>query len=410
MPTVNLVDEELLRDPCRGYARIRAQAPLARGVSPGMDPVWLVIRYDDVKEVLSDPRFVNNPANVPGIGLRNVTEQALRARGVPAAYLKYRLNQMLEFDGADHARLRGLVSQAFTVRRVAALRPRTEEITRRLLDRLPAAADAGVVDLMRHFASPFPDTLLCDLVGIPAADRARWRRWRTAIWPRATKDGAQAWPEMIDYLRELIARRRAEPADDLISGLIRAHDEDGDRLSETEMITMILILGQTGHLTTVQLIGLGVLALLTHPAQLALLRDDPELMPRAVHELLRWCGPAPAPRARYATEDLHIGGMPVRKGEAVVPSLLAANYDPGAFPDPGRFDITRAPDGRRESHVAFGAGPHYCLGAALARQEAEVAFGALLRRYPGLTLAVDPGDLEREPAGDRGLRALPVRL
>jgi cytochrome P450 len=410
MPTVNLADEELLRDPPRGYARIREQAPLVRGVSPGMDPVWLVTRYDDVRMVLSDPRFVNNPANVPGMGLQSVTEQMLRARGIPAEYMKYRLNQMLEFDGADHARLRGLVSQAFTVRRVAALRPRTEEITENLLDRLPAAAEDGVVDLMRHFASPLPDTVLCDLVGISAADRPRWREWRDAIWPRATERGAQAWRDLIAYLRDLIERRRSEPTDDLISELIRAQGEGGDRLSETELITMILILGQTGHLTTVQLIGNGVVALLTHPEQLALLRDHPELLPRAVHELLRWCAPAPAPRARYATEDLEIGGMPVRKGEAVIPSLLAANYDPRAFPGPDRFDITRDPGGRPETHIAFGGGPHYCLGAALARQEGEVAFGALLRRHPGLTLAVEPDELEREPTGDRGLRALPVRL
>ncbi|WP_067177677.1 cytochrome P450 family protein [Microtetraspora niveoalba] len=409
---VDMMDPGLLSDPFRGYSRIREQAPITRAVFAGAStPIWLVTRYDDVKTVLGDHRFVNNPANVPGTDAHNIREELIEARGVPREYAKYVLDSVLDADGADHIRLRRLVSRAFTARRVAELRPRVERITEDLLDRLPGLAEDGVADLIEGFAYPLPITVICELVGIPEEDRPQWRDWGRALV--SLRPGALNEPlsRMVEHIHDLFERRRARPGDDLLTGLIRAHDEDGDRLSDTEMVTMVLTLVLAGHETTAHLIGNGTAALLTHPDQLAALRADPALAPRAVHELMRWCGPVQATRIRYAAEDVEFGETLVRRGEPVMAVLVSANYDPRRFDDPDRLDITREPDGRREVHVGFGHGMHYCLGAALARQEGEVAFQALTRRFPGLRLAVPPEDLERQllPASWR-LARLPVRL
>ncbi|MFC4530040.1 cytochrome P450 family protein [Sphaerisporangium dianthi] len=410
--TVNLMDVELMRDPFGGYARLRERAPLVRGTFFGRGtPIWVVTRYDDVKSVLGDTRFVNDPTGVPGLDVGNLREREAEARGIPEEYARYIFDGILDTDGEDHLRLRRLVSRTFTARRVLALRPRVEEITESLLDRLPGLARDDVVDLIEHFAYPLPITVICELVGIPQEDRRQWREWGKALVALEAGGMAAALREMVDHIHELIARRRAAPTGDLLTGLIRTHDEDGDRLGDTEMVTLVLTLVLAGHETTAHLIGNGVAALLAHPGQLALLREEPALMPRAVHELMRWCGPVQGTRLRYAKEDVEIGGMPVRKGEAVMAVLVGANHDPRVFAEPGRLDITREPDGRRETHVGFGSGLHYCLGAALARQEAEVAFGGLLRRYPGLALAVAPEDLDRElMPGSWRLARLPVRL
>jgi cytochrome P450 len=412
---IDMYGGELMRDPFTGYARVREQAPLVRGVMPGVDPAWVVTRYDDVKMVLSDPRFVNDKANIPGIHVPNMREQVLRAHEIPAEYMKYRLLRMDAFDGAEHARLRKLVSKAFSVRRITQMRPRVEEIAEELLDRLPELAEDGIVDLIKHFANVMPAHVLCELVGIPEEDRAQWDKWYAVVSPVVGGgDKAQAWHEMVPYAQSLIERRRAEggEAGDLLSALISAQNEDGERLSDIEMVAMMIMLGLTGPQTNATFIGNGILALLTHPDQRAMLRDNPELMPRAVHELLRFCGPTQVvPRMRYATEDLEIGGMPVRKGEAVWVVLAGANHDPTRFDEPDRLDITRESDGRAETHVAFGGGVHHCLAATQARQDAEVAFGALLRRFPDLTLAVDPATLERDPMPFQWrLKRLPVRL
>ncbi|GII89155.1 cytochrome P450 [Sphaerisporangium siamense] len=409
---VSLMDPDVLRDPFVAYAAMRERAPLVRGVVfEGTPPIWLATRYEDVKTVLGDHRFVNNPASVPGMDVRSIRERMIEARGIPREYAPYLLDSVLDADGEDHIRLRRLVSRAFTARRVAELRPRVEEITEGLLDRLPGTAEDGVAELMEHFAYPLPITVICELVGIPEQERPRWRAWGKVLTDLKSDGVGAVLGDMIAYIHELIERRRAAPGGDLLTGLIRAHDEDGDRLGDIEMVTLVLTLVLAGHETTAHLIGNGTVALLTHPEQLALLRRDPALMPRAVHELLRWCGPVQATRLRYAAEDVEIGGMRVRKGEPVMALIAGGNHDPRAFGDPERLDITREPDGRKETHVGFGHGLHYCLGAALARQEGEVAFAALLRRFPGLSLAVDPDDLERQPVpGAWRLARLPLRI
>ncbi|GLZ11538.1 cytochrome P450 [Actinomadura sp. NBRC 104425] len=414
--TVDLMDPELLRDPFHGYSRLRERSPMAQVVYGDRgSSLWIVTRYEDVRLVLSDRRFVNNPGNVPGMRIQDQRTEIFRKMGIDDEYAPYLLRSVLDADGDEHLRLRRLVSRAFTARRVAALLPRVREITGELLERLPEAVSPrdGTVDLLEHFAYPLPITVICELVGIPEEDRGRWLGWSRALMrSHETRHFTAAIRGIVDHVGELVARRREEPADDLLTALIGVHDEDGAVLSEFELITMVLTIVLAGHETTAHLIGNGTVALLTHPDQLELLRSDPAaLLPRAVHELMRWCGPVQGARFRYAAEDVEIGGRKLRKGSPVMASLVSANFDPRRFDDPHRLDITRQPDGRRETHLGFGHGLHYCLGAALARQEAEVAFGALFDRYPDLCLAVPPEDLERIPMpGAWRLSALPVRL
>jgi cytochrome P450 len=217
--------------------------------------------------------------------------------------------------------------------------------------------------------------------------------------------------DMSAYVRDLAGRRRAEPADDLITGLTLAHSTDSDRLSDVELVTMVLSLMIAGHETTAHLIGNGVLALLTHPGQLGLLREEPELMPGAVQELLRYCGPIVSAMVRYAGEEVKLGDTLIERGDRVQVVLAAANHDPRRFEDPERLDVTRKPDGAGIQHLAYSYGAHYCLGASLANQEAEVALAGLLTTYPGLALAAEPEDLEwKTIPSARQLVRLPVTL
>jgi cytochrome P450 len=415
---LDMTDPELLRDPFRGYSRLREEDRIIRAVYPSSPtPVWLITRYDDIKSMLADKRFANNPGSVPGADVDNVHEELVKALGLEEKYIKIFTSSLLDADGDDHIRLRRLVSRTFTARRVADLRPRVEEIATGLLDDLErwAAEDdadgVGVVDLIEHFAYKLPINVICELIGIPEADRPQWRQWGKDAF--SLVPGAQNEPMrgMVDHITDLVAQRRAEPTGDLLSGLIHAHDEEGDRLTETELITMVLTLVLAGTENTAQTIGNGTVALLTHPEQLAALRADTELLPAAIHELMRWCGPLHSTQFRHAVEDVEIGGKTIKQGERVMGMLVAANYDPRYFADPDRLDIHRQSDGQREVHVAFGAGLHYCLGAHLAKQEFEVAFGGLLSRYPDLELAVPADELERQNMpGSWRLGRLPIRL
>jgi cytochrome P450 len=429
----DIMSPELVADPYRGYGRLREQAPVVRGVLMGDAPVWFVTRAEEVRTVLSDPRFVNNPASVPGAPVQDVRELYIEKYGLPREYTQYMVDSILAMDPPDHARLRKLVSRAFTVRRVHELRPRVEAITKVLLDGLAGSVDArsagaplgvdarsadaslgvGAVDLIERFAYPLPITVICELVGIPESDRPSWRQWGRDLTSMSPSLMPTAVREMVEGVRALVDARRAEPEshDDLLDGLIRINDEHDGRLSDTELITFVLTLVIAGHETTAHLIGNAVVALLTHPDQLALLREHPEHWPTAVHELMRWCGPVHATKPRYAATDLELAGVHIRAGEVVQPVLVSANYDPRRYPDPDRLDVTRQPDGHGEGHLGFGHGPHYCLGAALARQEAEVALRSLFTRFPDLALAVDPDRLSWQPIpGARRLDALPVLL
>ncbi len=403
----DIMDPGLIADPVGGYGQLREQAPVLRGRAPDGSAAWFVTRQADVRTVLSDPRFVNSAGSVPGVQVDSVRDKLVEMVGIPADLAHFFTDSILDYDGDDHVRLRKLVSRAFTVRRVSALRPRVEEITAGLLVRMAGLSQP--VDLIAEFAYPLPITVICELVGVPEADRPAWRRWSAAFMRMRRDDTPAAAREMIDHIHELIARRRAEPGDDLLTALVQVQEEDGDRLSADELVTMVLTLVMAGHETTANLIGNATLALLTHPDQHALLRGDAALWPGAVHELMRWCGPVQIARTRYAAEDVELGGVTIGRGDVVQPVLVSANHDPREYPDSERLDVTRRPAGRGEGHVGFGHGFHYCLGAALARQEGEVALRALVERFPRLALATDEPEWVPVP-GIRRLTRLPVRL
>lgn len=400
----NIMDPALIADPVGGYGRLREEAPVLRGRTPDGSPAWYVTRQEDVRTVLGDPRFVNDATSVPGVEVDSVRDKMVEMVGIPPEYARFITNTILDSDGERHTRLRKLVSRAFTVRRVNDLRPRVEEITAGLLDGF-----VEPVDFMADFAYPLPITVICELVGVPEADRPSWREWGAALTTMRPDVVGVAVRDMVTHVQDLIARRRAAPADDLLTALVHVRDEEGDRLSEDELVTMVLTLVMAGHETTAHLLGNGLVALLEHPDQLGLLRADPSLWPGAVHELMRWCSPVQVTRIRYATQDVEMGGVVIRAGEPVQAVLLSANHDPRAYTDPERFDVTRRPAGRGEGHVGFGHGFHYCLGAALARQEGEVALRAVVERFANLALTSPEHEWVQAP-GMRRLARLRLHL
>ena len=404
---VDLLSPELMADPYAGFARMREQAPILTGSMMGGPPMWLVTRYDDVRAVLTDPRFFNNPGSVEGG--RDTRAEMSRKLGMDDEMTEYLAGNILNTDGADHTRLRKLVSRAFTVRRVSALRPRVEEITSRLLDELASTgADGAPVDLVETFCYPLPITVICELVGIDEADRPQWHEWGRVLSSMDRERMPEVMREAVHHVLDVIARRRAEPRDDLVTGLVQAQEDDGDRLTDREMVTMIFALVLAGHETTAHLLGNSVLALTAHPDQLARLTADPDLWPRAVHELMRLRGPVQFGQMRYPSDDVELGGVTIAAGSPVTPLLLAANTDPREFDDPSTLDLFREA-GPGEGHLGFGQGPHYCLGAALARQEAEVALRALFERFPDLSVAADDVAWAPRPGFSR-VAELPVRL
>ncbi|TCP57031.1 hypothetical protein EV191_101983 [Tamaricihabitans halophyticus] len=414
---IDLTDPMLSKAPGRAFRELADKSRLTRASFPGVGELLLVTGYDDVRFVLGDPRFVKDASNVPGLEVTSLRQKRLDHFGVPEEYQEYLLNVITNFDGADHARLRKLVTRAFTVRRLAELRPRVERLAEDLLDRLPDHAEDGVVDLLAHFAYPLPINVICEMVGVPESDREFWRQASDALLQPnlGEKPGMMPFVDavcgLVDASHELINLRRAAPEDDLISVLVHAQEADGDRLSDKEMVALVFALIFAGHETTAHLISSGTAALLSHPDQLALVKSDPDRIPRAVHEMLRWCAVVTIASVVYAKEDVPLGDEVIRKGEAVMPALTGANFDPARFPEAERFDITRESSGPMETHVGFSHGPHYCLGAALARMEGDIAFRALLRKYPNVELGVPVADLPLDAGfGTYRYAALPVRL
>ncbi|HEX5403329.1 MAG TPA: cytochrome P450 [Pseudonocardiaceae bacterium] len=378
VPEIDLTNPDLLRDPHAVYGSAREQAPVARLRAPGFGPMWAITRHAEGRAVLADPRFELN-AN------------SYQRPDVPADCVPY-LRTMQEMDGPEHARLRRLVAPAFTTRRADEFRPRIQGIVHTLLDALPPARP---VDLVAHFVRPLPMEVICELVGIPVADRPRWREYGAAVAAGHGQAFADAIPNIIAGARAVVAHHRAEPADDLVSDLL--HTEDA------ELVTLVWHLVLAGQ-TPTALIANAVHALLTHPEQLAALRADPDLMPNAVDELARWCGPQLLTIPRYATEDVAIDGVLIAGGEPVTVVIAAANRDPRVFTDPDRLDLSRT-----GSHLSFAHGPHFCLGAALARVQTETALTALLSRFPDLALAQEDVVRVPDPATWR-LAALPVHV
>jgi cytochrome P450 len=377
-------------DPLGFFARLRESRPVAPVGMPGYGRAWIVTRYADVRTVLTDPRLAKDVHRWPGGGRTRPSE----ATGVYA--------HMLHADPPEHTRLRRLVQKAFTPRR-AALRPRAEEIAAGLLEEM-AAAPGDVTDLLGAYARPLPIAVLCELLAIPEADRAWTAATVAAYDDRAQHDRLER--ELAAYFAELIAARRSEPGDDLVSALVCDSGAAGG-LTDNELVSTVFLLVMAGFDTTVNLIASGTLALLTHPGEKTRLRQDPSLIPAAVEELLRFTNPVNHANDRFTTEDVPVGDVVIPAGEWVLPAISSANRDSAQFPDPDRLDLGRDTSG----HVAFGHGIHHCLGAPLARMEAEVALGALLDRFPRISLALPSSELRWRPVSlMNGLESLPVRL
>jgi cytochrome P450 len=394
-------------DPYAGFGRIREEAPVIQVAWDGQS-AWIVTRHDEVSALLLDKRLATNTAAIPGCTNRHA--EVLRAMGVDADLVPYLSGDLVRTTPQTHARLRKLVSRPFTARRAAELRPLMEAIAAELLDALPERGTDGIVDLIDHYAYPLPAIVICELLGIPEEDWPRWRGWSEDYNSMSPERLNTMLAEMSTSVRTLVERRRAEPADDLLTALTQIHDNGADRLSFTELIAMVLTLMIASQLPTPRLIANAVLALLAHPAQLALLRQDPRRWPAAVHELTRWDAPSVITMPRYATEDIEFAGVTIRQGERVQLVLGSANRDPRRFPDPDRLDITR-PVGPGDSHLGYSRGEHYCLGARLANHEVEVGLSSLFGRYPDLALAIAPDDLEWKPVVlNRELIRLPIAL
>ncbi|MBM7170585.1 cytochrome P450 [Streptomyces sp. G44] len=394
---------EFATDPYPAYAWLRENSPVHRTTLPSGVEAWLVTRYADARQALADQRLSKNPAH------HDEPAHAKGKTGIPGERKAELMTHLLNIDPPDHTRLRRLVSKAFTPRRVAEFAPRVQELTDGLID---AFAARGEADLIHEFAFPLPIYAICDLLGVPREDQDDFRDWagmmiRHGGGPRGGV--ARSVKKMRGYLAELIHRKRLDPGDDLISGLIRASDH-GEHLTENEAAAMAFILLFAGFETTVNLIGNGMYALLTHPEQRARLQQalaegDTGLLETGVEELLRFDGPVELATWRFATEALTIGGQDIAAGDPVLVVLAAADRDPERFDRPDTLDLSRGDN----QHLGYGHGIHYCLGAPLARLEGQTALATLLRRLPDLQLAADPTDLRwRGGLIMRGLRTLPV--
>lgn len=401
---------EFASDPYPAYAWLRENSPVHRTTLPSGVEAWLVTRYADARQALADQRLSKNPAH------HDEPAHAKGRTGIPGERKAELMTHLLNIDPPDHTRLRRLVAKAFTPRRVAEFAPRVQELTDQLIDRF---AREGSADLIHEFAFPLPIYAICDLLGVPREDQDDFRDW-AGMMLRHVKPGHGSGPrggvarsvkKMRGYLAELIHRKRLDPGDDLISGLIRASDH-GEHLTENEAAAMAFILLFAGFETTVNLIGNGVYALLTHPEQRerlqkALAEGDTGLLETGVEELLRFDGPVELATWRFATEELALGGQRIAAGDPVLVVLAAADRDPERFEHPDTLDLSR----RDNQHLGYGHGIHYCLGAPLARLEGRTALATLLRRLPDLRLAADPADLRwRGGLIMRGLRTLPVEF
>jgi cytochrome P450 PksS len=398
---VNIASPEFKANPYPFYARLRAEAPVCRVTLPTRETAWLITRYDDVARVLKDECFVKDTANAL------TREQAARQPWFRKVFKVLKRN-LLNVDPPDHPRLRALVQKAFTPRLIEQMRERIQKLTDELLDKVQGR---GRMDLIRDYALPVPTTIIAEMLGVPREDRHAFHGWSNAV----VSAGSSTWGllkaipnagALIRYLRRIIKKRRADPQDDLVSALARA-EEAGDTLSEDELLAMVFLLLVAGHETTVNLIGSGTLALLEHPDQREKLRDDPALIQPALEELLRYTSPVEMATERYAREDVMMAGVTIPRGEMVFAVIASANRDDRQFTNPDALDITREPN----RHLAFGLGPHFCLGAPLARLEGEIAISTLLRRAPDLRLTVPPERLRwRRGLLLRGLEALPVEV
>lgn len=402
-PAIEAWGDYDLDDPYPLFAQVQADGPVHEVTLADGHRAWLIVRHEEAKAALNQAGLSKDMHAALARG------GAVVAEGVPGpAFARH----MLSVDPPDHTRLRRLTLSAFSRPRIAALRGRVQAIVDELLDDLEARGEA-VVDLVEGFAFPLPFTVISELLGVPESDRDHLGSWFTTLltpWlaPQPPAEAVTASGNIVQYLTELLARKRAAPGEDLVTDLVRAADQSG-ALSEQEMLSTIFQLVVAGHDTTASLIGNGTVALLLHPEQRDALVADPSLVPNAIEEIMRWDAPVPHSTFRYTSQEVTIGGTVIPAFAQVISSLGAANRDPLRYTSPETLDITRADT----SHLAFGHGIHHCLGARLARLEGVIAFTSLHGRFPTMRLAVPRSALHWDH-GDglvlRGLSELPVIL
>ena len=385
--------------------RLRALGPVLRVRLPGNVMAWTVTDHDLLNEMVADPRFSKDWHNWNAIIRDEIPD------GWPLIGM-VKVNNMVTADGQEHRRLRKLVTATFTPRRVQELGPRIEQIVKQLLDDLPGQADAdGTVDLRLHFANAVPMQVICELFGVPEHEVAPLKLLMDNIFRSDLPSDVVMASQIETYqlLARVVAARRADPGDDLTSALIAAREQDPDALSEEELVGTLLVMLAAGQETTLSLITNAVRALLTHPDQRAIAEQgDAKVWSDVVEETLRWDAPIGNFPFRYPLEDVEIAGVRIPKGEAIMAPYSAVGRDTSQHgADAASFDITRT----QRKHLAFGHGPHFCLGAPLARLEAAVAIPAVFDRYPQLSLAVDPAELIPVPSMfSNSSSTLPVRL
>ena len=379
----NPVSSKTRAYPYDNYEELRRRDPVHR---MRLLDAWVLTRYEDVNAVLRDHRRFSN------------AERSFNDAGRVT---------LLDLDPPDHTRLRSLVSKAFTPRSVAALEPRARRVTNELLDGIE---NRDRFDLIDALAFPLPVIVIAEMLGVPPEDREQFKVWSNdiaiSVEPVVSDEQVcevnRATEELYEYFDGIIALRRRDPRDDLLSALLSAEDE-GDRLTRDELLATLLLLLVAGNETTRNLIGNGMLALLRNPDQLQLLRDNPDLVDNAIDEMLRYDSPVQID-GRLVQEDVEIGGKKIRAGQRVISAIGAANRDPDAFTDPDSLDITRS----ERSHVSFGRGIHYCLGAPLATLEARIAFSSLLERFSSIKLLSEPE--YREQVVLRGVKEMWIEV
>lgn len=394
----NLMRPDVRVNPYPFYARIRAADPIYRDEDMR---VWVVTRHSAIATILREPQF--------SAARMNADPEALEQMGIGGLLPLFQFisKQMLFTDPPDHTRLRRLVNKAFTPRVIEAMRGHIQQIVDELFD---AVATGGELDVIRDLAYPLPTIVIAEMLGVPPADRDQFKKWSDdfAVFlgefqpsPEQMMAALRSIHEMSEYFRGAVAELRRNPRDNLL-GAMAAAEEQGDRLTEEELLSNALLLLAAGHETTTNLIGNGVLALLQHPDQLELLRDNPSLIEGAIEEILRYESPVQI-TSRIVRQDQEFEGRQLWHNQFLMVILGAGNRDPEQFADPDRFDISR----KDNRHLAFGMGPHFCLGAPLARLEGQIAIGTLLRRFPTLRLTADRLEWLATPTF-RGLRRLPV--
>ncbi len=399
--------DDFMQHPYETMARFRNAGRVHHVVFPHGADVWLVTHYDDVRQLLSDPRVSKDGRRMNEMFAKHSGIPVEEGESVSVGFDDELSWHMLNSDPPRHTRLRSLVSKAFTLRRMEAFRPRIEQLVDEMLDAIEGKDE---VDLVGEYAQPLPIIIICDLLGIPFADRERFQRWAVELV------GAGQDPEVVEaastnvvkYANAVIDAKRANPDDDMVSALIRgAGEEGGDRLTQDELVAMIFLFTVAGHITSQHTLSNGILSLLTHPDQLAKLRANLELMPAAVDELMRYDGGVGVATFRFTKEEIAIGDVVIPPDQILALSLTSAHRDNSRYPDADTLDIERHPLGV----LGFGHGTHFCIGQPLAKIQSEVALTKLITRFPHLRLTADPATLKWESSPLlRGLLTLPATV